>query len=215
MPWRKRNSDVPEERRIILRVGINLGDVIVEENDIYGDGVNVAARLEGLAEPGGICVSRAVRREVQDKIDVAFEDLGQLEAKNIARPIHAYRVLVDAAEAERLAMRVKAYAVSGRRVAAAVAALALVLTVAGIAVWWQPWKLAVESAPSMAVLPFTIQAGGDAERYFSDGLTEDVIFCPEPVLRIDDRIAHHGFLIQSKQLHTETDQPRTGRSVPD
>ena len=171
----ERNSDVPQDRRIILRIGINLGDVIVEEDDIYGDGVNVAARLEGLAEPGGICVSRAVRREVRDKIDVAFEDLGELEAKNIARPIHAYRVLVNAAEEGSPARKPKAPAVSGRRAAVGVATLALLLTVAGIAIWWQPWKVAVQPAPSMAVLPFTIQAGGDAERYFSDGLTEDVI----------------------------------------
>src|SRR5262249_8940350 len=88
----EREGEVPEERRIRFRVGINLGDVIAEEHDIFGDGVNVAARLEGLAEPGGICVSRVVRDQVRDKLDFAFEDLGEQQVKNIARPVRAYVV---------------------------------------------------------------------------------------------------------------------------
>jgi adenylate cyclase len=88
----ERNADTPPERRIELRVGINLGDVIAEEHDIFGDGVNVAARLEALAEPGGICVSRMVRDNVRDKLDYVFEDLGEQQVKNIARPVRVYRV---------------------------------------------------------------------------------------------------------------------------
>jgi adenylate cyclase len=84
--------EVPEELRIRFRIGVNLGDVIVEEHDIFGDGVNVAARLEGLAEPGGICISRVVRDQVRDKLDFAFEDLGEQSVKNIARPVRVYRV---------------------------------------------------------------------------------------------------------------------------
>jgi adenylate cyclase len=87
-----REPEVPEEQRIRFRIGINLGDVIVEENDIFGDGVNVAARLEALAEPGGICVSRVVRDQVRDRLDCAFEDLGEQSVKNIARPVRVYRV---------------------------------------------------------------------------------------------------------------------------
>src|SRR5947208_6076342 len=87
-----RNSEIPEDKRITFRVGINLGDVIAEPNDIYGDGVNVAARLEGLAEPGGICVSRVVRDQVRDKLDFAFEDMGEQQVKNIARPVRVYRI---------------------------------------------------------------------------------------------------------------------------
>jgi len=82
----EREPEIPEDRRIRFRMGINLGDVIVEEHDIFGDGVNVAARLEGLAEPGGICVSRVVRDQVRDKLDYIFEDLGEQQVKNIARP---------------------------------------------------------------------------------------------------------------------------------
>jgi TolB-like protein/class 3 adenylate cyclase len=91
-----RNAGTPEERRIEFRMGINLGDIIVEDDDIFGDGVNVAARLETLAEPGGICVNRVVRDQVRDKLDVAFEDLGEQQVKNIARPVRAFRVVAEA-----------------------------------------------------------------------------------------------------------------------
>jgi len=87
-----REPEVPDERRIRFRVGVNLGDVIAEKHDIFGDGVNIAARLEGLAEPGGICVSRMVRDNVRDRLDCIFEDLGEQQVKNIARPVRVYRV---------------------------------------------------------------------------------------------------------------------------
>ena len=94
----ERNAPVPEDQRIVFRVGINLGDIIVEEGDIHGDGVNIAARLEGIAEPGGICVSRVVRDQVRDKLDFAFDDLGEQALKNIARPLRVYRVDLGIAE---------------------------------------------------------------------------------------------------------------------
>jgi adenylate cyclase len=87
-----RNDGVPKERRIEFRIGINLGDIIIDEHDIYSDGVNVAARLEALTEPGGICVSRVVRDQVRDKVDFGFEDLGEQQVKNIARPVRVYRI---------------------------------------------------------------------------------------------------------------------------
>jgi adenylate cyclase len=82
-----REAGIPEDRRIRLRIGINLGDVIVENDDIFGDGVNVGARLEALAEPGGICISRTVRDQIRDRLPLAFEDLGEQGVKNIARPV--------------------------------------------------------------------------------------------------------------------------------
>jgi class 3 adenylate cyclase/DNA-binding NarL/FixJ family response regulator len=88
----ERNVEVAAERRVEFRIGINLGDVILDEGDIYGDGVNIAARLEALAEPGEICVSRVVRDQVQDRLDVAFEDRGEQRVKNIARPVHVFRI---------------------------------------------------------------------------------------------------------------------------
>ncbi|MGN8548953.1 adenylate/guanylate cyclase domain-containing protein [Bradyrhizobium sp. 13971] len=87
-----RNTDVRIEKRIEFRIGINAGDIIIEGGDIFGDGVNVAARLEALCEPGDICVSQRVREDTQDKLDVEFEDSGEHQLKNIARPVRVYRV---------------------------------------------------------------------------------------------------------------------------
>jgi len=92
----ERNTEVPEARRIEFRIGINLGDIILDDDDIYGDGVNIAARLEALTEPGGICVSRVVHDQVRDKLDVVFEDMGEQQVKNIARPVHIWRVRLGA-----------------------------------------------------------------------------------------------------------------------
>ncbi len=85
------NSDLPEDKRIMFRVGVNLGDVVIDGDDIQGDGVNVAARLEGLSQPGGICVSGSVHEQVRDRIDLAFEDLGEQEVKNIDRPVRVWQ----------------------------------------------------------------------------------------------------------------------------
>ena len=94
-----REPEAPEERRIRFRIGVNLGDVIADGGNIFGDGVNIAARLEALAEPGGMCVSRVVHEQVRDKLDVAFEDLGEQQLKNIARPVRVYRVVTEARRA--------------------------------------------------------------------------------------------------------------------
>ena len=93
----ERNADAPVDRRIEYRIGLNVGDIIIDESDIFGDGVNVAARLEALAEPGGICVSRMVREQVRDKLALSFADIGEQQVKNIARPVRAYAVTMDAA----------------------------------------------------------------------------------------------------------------------
>ncbi len=94
-----RNADVPEDKRITYRIGINIGDIIVEGDDIYGDGVNIASRIEGLAEPGGICIARNAYNQVKGKVDLNFEHLGEKEVKNIAEPVSVYRVLIDEAAA--------------------------------------------------------------------------------------------------------------------
>ena len=91
----QRNAATPADKPIEYRIGINMGDVVVEDGDIFGDGVNVAARLEGLAEPGGICVSGRVQEDVAGKLDLAFEDMGEQALKNIARPVRAYRVATE------------------------------------------------------------------------------------------------------------------------
>src|SRR5579864_1874788 len=93
------NADIPAERRIEFRIGINLGDIISEDHDIYGDGVNVASRLEALAEPAGICISRVVRDQIRDKLPYVFDDMGEQQVKNIARPVRVYSMSAQAAAA--------------------------------------------------------------------------------------------------------------------
>jgi class 3 adenylate cyclase len=93
------NNALPHEQRMLFRIGINVGDVMVKDGDIFGDGVNIAARLEALAQPGGICVSRGVRDHIRNKIAVGFEDLGEQTVKNIARPVRAFSLRLDGAGA--------------------------------------------------------------------------------------------------------------------
>src|SRR5215471_4981642 len=97
-----RNADIPQEKRIDFRIGINVGDMIIDSGDIFGDGVNIAARLEGIAEPGGICVSGRVQEDAQGRVDVAFEDQGEQQLKNIARPVRVFRVRILADDAFEL-----------------------------------------------------------------------------------------------------------------
>jgi TolB-like protein/class 3 adenylate cyclase len=184
----ERNADVPEEKQIVYRIGINIGDIVVEDDDIYGDGVNVAARLEGLAEPSGICVARNVFNQVKDKLDLTIEHLGEREVKNIAEPVTVYRVVLDdkAAALVTPVIREATKPVSRRWVVAAAAAAVLVAAVGGVS-WWQPWAPDVEPAslermafplpdkPSIAVLAFDNLSGDPEQDYFADGITEDLI----------------------------------------
>jgi adenylate cyclase len=182
-----RNEAVSEESRLAFRIGINLGDIIVEANDIYGDGVNVAARLETLCEPGGLCISRAVRDQIRDKLPIAFDDLGEQTVKNIARPVRAFGLSPRAiAATPDLAPSggPAAPTIHHRRwIGAAVAAVGIV----GVAsAWWVMGgpattpRPAVDTVPaatraSIAVLPFASLGDPDRSDYFADGLTEDII----------------------------------------
>jgi adenylate cyclase len=175
----ERNREVPEDRRILYRIGVNIGDVIVEGDDIYGDGVNIAARLEALAEPGGICVRRNVRNQIRDKLDLDFEDLGEIEVKNITRQIRTFRVVLNE-KAEALATPViEEIAKRGSRFRpVAAAAIVVLLLMVGGTLWWRPWatqSTALPDSPSLAVLPFDNFSSDAALDYFSDGLSEDII----------------------------------------
>jgi adenylate cyclase len=142
----ERNSTVPADRRIEFRVGINVGDIMSDGDDIFGDGVNVAARLEALAEPGGIMVSRVVYEQVRDKLNFGFEDMGEQTVKNIARPISMHRVSLSES------------------------APVVVVSPSGVG-----GKVDASDRPSIAVLPFDNISGDPEQEYFADGISEDII----------------------------------------
>jgi adenylate cyclase len=180
---RVRNQSLPEQRRMLFRIGVHLGDITAEAGRVYGDGVNIAARLEGLADPGGICISATVQEQVESKFDVGFEDLGEQEVKNIPKPVRVYRVRTEAGAASTSSVPRR-----GRR-ALLLGGVALVLVAAALAAWRilapAPDETAAVAeeftvpgfggAPAIAVLPFDNLSGDPEQEYFADGIAEDLI----------------------------------------
>lgn len=175
-------ADMPEDRRISYRVGINLGEIVIDGDDIFGDGVNVAARLEALAEPGGIRIADVVFKNVKGKLDLGFQELGAANAKNIADPVISYHVLLNP-EASGSIVRKRDHS---RKSVFAAAAAVLLVAAAGLA-WWQPWagsierasaqrmKFALPSKPSIAVLPFANLSNDKDQSFFANGITDDIV----------------------------------------
>ncbi len=182
-----RNAELPDEGKMVFRIGVNLGDVMIEAGDVYGDGVNLAARIEGLCQPGEVYVSEIVQAQVEGRLPVGFEDKGEHAVKNIARPVRIYRVTPEqdpkglstspALQPKRRSRTVLIGAVS-----------VLVLAITAIGTWmWEPWNRVTEGSPggrstgtifgkpSIAVLPFENLANSKDDEFFSNGTTEDII----------------------------------------
>ena len=178
----ERNEGVPESRRMRFRIGINLGDVIHDETRIYGDGINIAARLEALAQPGGVLVSNTVYDQVRGKLPFTFEDVGQRQVKNIEQPVRMYKLHIPGASSKAVATLVRRSALTGHRrwIVWGLAAF-LVLFGAGGA-WWmgspffpsQPADRTEAPRLSIVVLPFSNLSGDPSQDYFADGITEDL-----------------------------------------
>jgi adenylate cyclase len=183
-----RNEELPENRRMRFRIGVNLGDVIEEESRIYGDGVNIAARLESIADPGGICISKTAFDQIETKLPLGYTYLGEQTVKNIAKPVGAYKVLMEPRINKGKGERYTAQG-SRKRILAFSLAGALVM-IAGVALW----QFALQKAPpqetkvdlrkvafpvpgkaSIAVLPFQNMTGDPQQEYFSEGIAEQII----------------------------------------
>jgi TolB-like protein/class 3 adenylate cyclase len=144
----KQNADVPKDLRIEFRIGIHVGDIIIDQNDIFGDGVNIAARLEGIAEPGGVCISDDTQRQVRGKVNILFDDMGEQSLKNIAEPMRAWRLRLDDGVPSMASAKPSVETAE---------------------------SLALPDKPSIAVLPFQNMSGDPEQEYFADGMVEDII----------------------------------------
>ncbi len=216
-----RNLELSETRRMQFRIGINLGDVIEEEDRLYGDGVNIAARLESLAEPGGICVSKTAFDHIETKLPLGYEYLGEQTVKNIAKPVPAYKVLMEPRVTIKAPAPLKPKTAARRRF---IALVSILLIATGAAVFWrfviiraspkvekasrQQMAFPLPDKPSLAVMPFLNLTGESNQDFFCDGLTEGLITALSKVPQLfiiarESTFRYKGQGVKTKQLSEE------------
>src|SRR5215831_13975235 len=194
---KRRNADLPVSRRMEFRIGINLGDVIVEGERIYGEGVNIAARLEGLAEAGGICVSGSVHDQIETTLALGYEYLGEQTVKNIAKPVQVYRVVLEPGAAVPVTGETAA---RGRPNGPVPLHPGRLLEIAPTRPQPAP---TVPDTPSIAVLPFVNMSGEAEQESFSDGMTEDIITDLAKLSGLFVSARHASFLYKGKAVKPE------------
>jgi adenylate cyclase len=215
---KSKNEKLPENRRMHFRIGINLGDILHKDDRIYGDGVNIAARIENLADPGGICISRGVYEQIDGKLEIGFSDLGPHRVKNIKNPVNIHKVLIDPGDAVALGRAPKAK--TPIRPWLIVAIAVLMILIGSVGIWFQRLKPSFEPAsihrmayplpdkPSIAVLPFENYSDDAKLNFFAKGLTEDLTasLSKEPdlfVISKSSTAAYQGRQIDLKQVAEE------------
>jgi adenylate cyclase len=219
--FKARNAELPENRRMEFRIGVNLGDVIEEENRIYGDGVNIAARLEALADPGGICISKTAFDQIETKLPLGYEFLGEQQVKNIAKPVGAYKVLMEPRVVDAGAKEKKSSIPVRRRKRGLTGAVAVLIVIIGLAVWnfyWRAPKIEPASKekmayplpgkPSIAILPFVNMSEDPKQEFLSDGLTEEITTALSKVPQLfvisrESSFSYKGKQVKVKQVSEE------------
>ncbi len=212
----ERNAELPSARQMEFRIGVNLGDVVEEEGRIYGDGVNIASRVERLAEGGGICISGMAYDQVANKLGLEYENLGEHQVKNISTPIRVYRVLSYPGAAAHRVIQAKVFVRRKWRKIALALSVILILAIAAVAIWEHYFHLPhvemvatedkvfnLPKGPKVAVLPFNNMSGDPEQEYLSDGLSENIItgLSANPKLFVIAR--HSSFSYKGKSVNVQ------------